>query len=509
MTADQEDLRFDLEREAERLERRFAENPQGRVFAPLADKYRQLGRLEEAEGLVLEGLKRHPDYLGAYLVLGKIYVDLGRPGDALAQFTRVLELDPQNLVALRALGDVAAMQGDWFEARRRYREILDMDPHNEEVVAALASLPAAGGEGGEGQGVAGVEEGPLSGYSRYSEEFVEEAPEPAEPEAAPTPGEPAVPESMAPSAAEWPPEPAPAPIEEMAPSTGAAAPAGLEPPAVEEMVEGPPTLGPMGEVAPGVGTPTPGEIDAPLITETMAELYADQGLYEDAIDIYRSLLDQRPGDPNIQRRIAELERLAAQKAAATAPPPMGPEELLAREPPATPEIPVGPTAPVEERLPPIQEEAPLPDWLAGPAEEEVAPPEPSAARGAPEALGAAEGPVPRDSFAASFDEAAAVGREAAMAAVESEPVAGPAAAPAVSATIGEYLRALLAYGEPGARARGTPQPASPAAPAAPQAERAAAPGTTPPPSPSAAAPGGGELDDDLAQFQAWLRSLKR
>lgn len=45
----------------------------------------------------------------------------------------------------------------------------------------------------------------------------------------------------------------------------------------------------------------------PVVTETMAEVYARQGLFGEARHIYEALLAQRPGDPEIERRIAELD----------------------------------------------------------------------------------------------------------------------------------------------------------------------------------------------------------
>lgn len=45
----------------------------------------------------------------------------------------------------------------------------------------------------------------------------------------------------------------------------------------------------------------------PVVTETMAELYLQQGHQEDALRVYRALLAQRPDDRGLQRRVAMLE----------------------------------------------------------------------------------------------------------------------------------------------------------------------------------------------------------
>jgi tetratricopeptide (TPR) repeat protein len=57
----------------------------------------------------------------------------------------------------------------------------------------------------------------------------------------------------------------------------------------------------------------------PVVTETLAELYASQGLYDRATDIYRELLRIRPGDPRLLSRLEALEGTA--QAAASAPEP--------------------------------------------------------------------------------------------------------------------------------------------------------------------------------------------
>lgn len=57
-------------------------------------------------------------------------------------------------------------------------------------------------------------------------------------------------------------------------------------------------------VAPDVPLPEPG--GAPMVTETMAELYLQQGLKSQAVEVYRQLLAARPGDAGLQARLAAL-----------------------------------------------------------------------------------------------------------------------------------------------------------------------------------------------------------
>ncbi len=126
--------------EIEKLERRNAENPRGRLFAPLADAYRKQGDLERAMALLREGLERHPDYIGAQIVLGRCHLDLGEESEASGAFQRVLDLDGENIIALKALADIAEHGGRRDEAVARLERLLEIDRGNEEAAAQLDGL---------------------------------------------------------------------------------------------------------------------------------------------------------------------------------------------------------------------------------------------------------------------------------------------------------------------------------------------------------------------------------
>lgn len=64
---------------------------------------------------------------------------------------------------------------------------------------------------------------------------------------------------------------------------------------------------PAAEPAPREGEPAGGAEPEPVLTETMAELYAKQGLVTEARDIYRKLVAQRPGDAALAARLDSLE----------------------------------------------------------------------------------------------------------------------------------------------------------------------------------------------------------
>ena len=85
--------------------RRFQEDPKSRVFAPLAEAYRRLGRLDEAIEICLEGLQHHPDFYGGRVVLAKCYLAAGNLESARHELERVVQAVPENLLGQRLLGD--------------------------------------------------------------------------------------------------------------------------------------------------------------------------------------------------------------------------------------------------------------------------------------------------------------------------------------------------------------------------------------------------------------------
>jgi len=129
--------------EIQKLERRHAENPDGRYFAPLADAYRKAGQVDEALILVRAGIEKHPDYLSAHIVLGRCLLDKKEDDGAGQAFERVLGLDAENIIALKSLSEIAERRGDPVGARQWLQKLLVVDPMNAEADADLQRLGGA------------------------------------------------------------------------------------------------------------------------------------------------------------------------------------------------------------------------------------------------------------------------------------------------------------------------------------------------------------------------------
>jgi tetratricopeptide (TPR) repeat protein len=168
--------------EIDKLERRWKENPQGTVFAPLAEVYRKDGQLERAREVLQQGLVNNPDHIPGNIVLGRCCLDMGDDGGAEAAFSHVLELDPENVIALKALGEVTERQGRLAEAFQWLGRLMQVDPTNDDARDQLKRI-----EAGQQQAALVMSAEPIAEASPPEEPILQDAalnepvPEPVEP----------------------------------------------------------------------------------------------------------------------------------------------------------------------------------------------------------------------------------------------------------------------------------------------------------------------------------------
>src|SRR3954469_4122966 len=364
------------------LRKKFDENPR-RYFAPLANEYRKIGDFDQAIFICQEFLPQQPGHMSGHIVYGQALFESGRHDEARSVFETALALDPENLIALRHLGDIARAHGDGDTARAWYRRVLESDPRNEEIAGILPSLdvdtPAApattGQTAGAGDGSLSMESAisaatgtetssapsspdpivtaPLTtapsegNFDDIAKLFTSAAPPAAAPPAAAEAAKPSedslnlihegedvlvtdnttVEEARAhldalvqgPAAAK--PSAAPPPAEE-APSSSFSLPflEGLTspPPASEQPTE---SAAPASPPTPEPARPAAPDASSAFVTETMAELYVKQGHREQALEVYRQLVQRNPDD------VALAGRLRALEASGTRPAPPEPEPV--------------------------------------------------------------------------------------------------------------------------------------------------------------------------------------
>lgn len=245
------------------------------------------------------GLAQHPVYPSARLTLGRALLDSGDAAGARQALEEALRQAPDNILASRFLGQALEHLGDRDGALRQYTATLKMAPGDPQLVAqvkALGERVAAGQPSGEV---------PTTPSPRMS-------PPPLPPAAAVRTSDAPVPAAVRSGT-----PPAPAAAVEPPPEVGGTTlPAGavsVQPPESDRTaaLAVQPTGG---DGAPEV-TSESGQGAAPFSSSTLAELYLRQGLQERAVEVYRQVLAEDPGNEKARARLAALEAPAGAGAA--------------------------------------------------------------------------------------------------------------------------------------------------------------------------------------------------
>lgn len=116
----------------------MAANPGSQIFAALAEAYRKVGDLKAALDVCNDGLRLHPEYGSAYLVLAKIARDQKRFPEAEQAATRAIQLEGRTRSAELLLSDVYLQTGQFTKADSILARLAEADPNNESVIRLRA-----------------------------------------------------------------------------------------------------------------------------------------------------------------------------------------------------------------------------------------------------------------------------------------------------------------------------------------------------------------------------------
>jgi len=125
-----------------RQEERVAREPGSLAFAQLADLYRKAGRTREAVALCREGLRRHPTYATARLILAKSLLAEGDLDAALAELEALLRTAPRDVQCHRLAAEAQRKRGAVEAAARHLERVVALDPGDRDARALLPLLRA-------------------------------------------------------------------------------------------------------------------------------------------------------------------------------------------------------------------------------------------------------------------------------------------------------------------------------------------------------------------------------
>ncbi|NIQ93982.1 MAG: tetratricopeptide repeat protein [Desulfuromonadales bacterium] len=139
-------------------------DPKSKVFVPLGEIYRQSGMVDEAQAVVLKGLKQNPDYGLGYIALGRVLLAKDLPEKAEKAYRKALRFEPENLSALKGLLRLLWNRGDTEGAGEMAETLVRVkpgDPDAEKVLKSLAGRSekqtGAGASAGKEKTAAGAE----------------------------------------------------------------------------------------------------------------------------------------------------------------------------------------------------------------------------------------------------------------------------------------------------------------------------------------------------------------
>jgi tetratricopeptide (TPR) repeat protein len=306
----------------EKLQKKLEKEPNPLIFLQLAEEYRKESLYEDALKVCHDGLRRHPNYWSIRVAVGRIYHEMGDLDKSRDELEKVVKAVPDNLLANKLLGDIYREQNRPADALNRYKIVQMITPGDQEVAANVQKL----------EGLSGTIPPPPKPAAR-------ETPAPPATESSATAELPAFLEKTAPGVKIAAEEPQPQPEPESPPTTM------LDANALEQLMNQVSETGSEGvselplppqmreflatdidsyelepaaeERAPTVDRTQP--MEEPIVpvdpaveeaeeftTQTLAELYVQQGLIDKAVRVYQKLLLDDPANSQLIQRLKEL-----------------------------------------------------------------------------------------------------------------------------------------------------------------------------------------------------------
>jgi len=136
----------------------LVKDPGSTIFVSLAETYRKLGVYDDARQIIAKGIKSHPDFAPAYVVLGRVLCQLDNFDDSIEAFSRALELACDSLAALVGFARVQILLGNEVEARELLLKARQLSPADAIINKLLLSLPQMDGQVGEQEEKSGFDD---------------------------------------------------------------------------------------------------------------------------------------------------------------------------------------------------------------------------------------------------------------------------------------------------------------------------------------------------------------
>ncbi len=112
-------------------------DPNSQIFAALAEAFRKKGELEKAFRICQNGLRIHPSYGSAHVVMAKINLDRGLYDWAEIEANKAAEIDGQTRTIELLLAETYIYRGEFVQAITLLRKLNEADPDNNQIKKLL------------------------------------------------------------------------------------------------------------------------------------------------------------------------------------------------------------------------------------------------------------------------------------------------------------------------------------------------------------------------------------
>jgi tetratricopeptide (TPR) repeat protein len=124
----------------DKLVKKLEKEPNSLIFLQLVEEYRKEGYYDDALSVCVEGLRQHPNYWSARVALGRIHKEMGHLDHAREELEKVIQAVPDNLLANKLLGDIYMALEQDEDALKRYKLVQMLTPADSEVINNIQKL---------------------------------------------------------------------------------------------------------------------------------------------------------------------------------------------------------------------------------------------------------------------------------------------------------------------------------------------------------------------------------
>ncbi|MFH1374673.1 MAG: hypothetical protein ABII79_12835 [bacterium] len=108
-------------------------DPSSQIFAALADAHRKKGELDRAFRICQNGLKIHPSYGSAHVVMSKINLDRGLYDWAETEAQKAVKIDGATRSIELLLAEIYLYRGEFNSALKLLNRLHEADPDNDQI----------------------------------------------------------------------------------------------------------------------------------------------------------------------------------------------------------------------------------------------------------------------------------------------------------------------------------------------------------------------------------------